>query len=435
MISRVHFGQAAEAFIQQTLPSLNSDVETGRLTPDDLLAKIRPYIDALKNGSQQNKASLARDEARYILQLFGFLISSLERHFRVIGSRPGEIIAQTDCDLVLTTLANIAEHPPRDTHYTYWLWNTRTPPLTFTEDIQEHYFNLAVMKTHELHSESNDGLRRICTGEWMLESNEATNAIEKATSNTSDLRGCYLEFFKKMTPQFFMTRMRTYLLPYPVGGDVWSGVNAANLAAQMQMDYLVGTFAADFYLPIVKSRKRYLTKEDRDSLSSDIKAPSLASHFFQRMKADPTASLRNTTPLAAFNDLVKIVGLCSATHWSLIFNYLIKPAATMSQTALAKLPVSPKAGTGEMAHDTTERIMRMRRYAHPIRTVIDKRLSDEKERKAVLLYHLEGLTFEEIETQLGWLPGDAEVALRSGVSSLELADLGLQDGDIPRCGA
>src|SRR6266478_3325160 len=150
MISRVRFGQAAETFIQQTLPSLNSDVETGRLTPDDLLAKIKPYIDALKNGSLQNKASLTRDEARYILQLLGFLISSLERHFRVNGSPPGEVIAQTDCDLVLTTLASIAEHPPRDTHYTYWLWNTGTPPMTFTEDTEEHYFNLAVIKTHEL---------------------------------------------------------------------------------------------------------------------------------------------------------------------------------------------------------------------------------------------------------------------------------------------
>ena len=104
----------------------------------------------------------------------------------------------------------------------------------------------------------------------------------------------------------------------------------------------------------------------------------------------------------------------------------------MSQTALAKLPVSPKAGTGKMTHETTERIMHMRRKVHPIRTVIENRLSDEKERKAVLLYHLEGLTFEEIETQLGWPPGDAEIALRRGLSSLKLADIGLQDGDIPK---
>ena len=55
-------------------------------------------------------------------------------------------------------------------------------------------------------------------------------------------------------------------------------------------------------------------------------------------------------------------------------------------------------------------------------------MSDEKERKAVLLYHLEGLTFEEIETQLGWPPGDAEIALRRGLSSLKLADIGFKMG-------
>jgi hypothetical protein len=149
------------------------------------------------------------------------------------------------------------------------------------------------------------------------------------------------------------------------------------------------------------------------------------------MAASPTTSLVDSSPLKEFNELVKSIGHCSATHWSLISNYLIKPSSALSKADLDKLPVNPHAGTGKMPHSVTERIMHMRRKVHPIRTVIEKRLLDEKERKAVFLFHLEGLTFEEIETMLAWSSGAARTAIIAGVASLRSQGFKLQNTDIP----
>ena len=213
---------------------------------------------------------ISRWEARKLIQLAGFLVSSVERHFQAAGAAPGSGLSRLPgVDHMLRELARVAQHPPRDSHYTYWLWNTGgDKPLTFTGDPQEVFFQRAVCVTDWLHNASCDAVRPICQGYIPVASNDAATALHQAAQNTVTLHRHFQAFMEKdaveptrrsMEPWFFMTRMRTYLPTYPIQGESWGGVNAANLAAQMQIDYLIGTID-EKYTDIVQGRRRYLER-------------------------------------------------------------------------------------------------------------------------------------------------------------------------------
>lgn len=371
--------EALLGWVRDELPGLNAAVEMDVLEPEALVEDFRSLIARLAPDY------LSRWQARQHLQLIGFGLSSIEKHFRECGHPPGYALAQFDgLETLLLKLGDLAAHPPRDSHYTYWLWNDGS--LSFTGDPQETFFYDMVCLTHVLHSESLDAIRPLCTGNVPLDHASVVERLQETAANLAQLHTGYRAFMQRgpdgqrnMEPVFFMRRMRTYLPTFPIGGMEWGGVNAANLAVQMQIDYLIGAVNDD-YAHVVEGRWRYLTVEDQAALALDMQLPSLLDVLLCAMHMTPDTLLSRpvqdvarciaelTAPeqdaLAAYRDIVVNAGKLTAMHWALIQNYLVKPSQQLSPEEKAKMAVSPDEGTGKASHAETEAIMRMRRE-HP----------------------------------------------------------------------
>lgn len=376
------------AWAQDDLPLLNTRIEQQQTTPVALVAALRPWIQQLHEQLDDMDGPLDTWEARRLIQLVGFGVSSLEKHYQDRGYAAGYGLAQLpDVERLLMQLAVIAKHPPRDTHYTYWLWNNDSQPLTFTGDSQEAFFNQVVNLTHALHTAACDALRPLSYGTVSLTAPSGLEALQYAAANIKAAYEHFRAFMVKgaegqrsMEPAFFMTRMRTYLPTYPVQGVTWGGVNAANLAAQMQLDYRIGTIDGE-YANTVYGRLRYLTVEDQQAVEWDMELPSLAEVFLRRLRLSAAAVLEcaegelarhlaaQAAPmqqaLVAYRALVVAAANLTAMHWALIQNYLVKPAEKLSVEAKASMAVRPDIGTGGKSHAETEAIMHMRRR-HPL---------------------------------------------------------------------
>jgi hypothetical protein len=180
----------------------------------------------------------------------------------------------------------------------------------------------------------------------------------------------------RFSPEFFMKRMRTYLVGYPVAETSWSGPNAANLAVNMSLDYLTGLAEAE-YGDVVRRRWPYLVEEDQRELEADMSRQSLTARVLRKIGIDPVtvvdiepkklaAQITMQTPnvktmLSAFAAVVNPVVHATGIHYRLIHEYLIRQSKSLTAEEYATLPIKPDKGTGAMAHDETKEIMDMRR--------------------------------------------------------------------------
>lgn len=373
-------------FIQNELPRLNSAIEAGTADPKALVIRLRPLLGAIRREMVTSPVPLNRKPARKLLQLLGFAISSVERHVQATGERPGvgkDMLGPLD-DLLIA-LGRIGEHPPRDTDTTYWYLN-RDCRLSFTGDSQEAHFNRVVNLQRQVQGNACSLLRPICDRVIEAHSPDGVQSMLEAAEELQRLIAGYRSFIKpadggySFSPDFFMTRMRTYLVGYPVGGELWSGPNAANLAANMSLDYLTGV-TAPWYAEVVLSRWRYLVKEDQNELIIDMARSSVTDQVAQALELSSDAILKvghqdlaryiATQPagiqrmLTAFAALVDPVVHATGIHFRLIHEYLIQNAKKLTDKEYDALPIKPTKGTGEMAHGKTRQIMDMRRK-HPI---------------------------------------------------------------------
>lgn len=376
-------------WIQDRLPAWNCSIERDNSIATDLIHELNKWVSLLYQQGVCEFSALKQNDARLLIQLLGFAVSSVERHTQSSGMQPGEGLAKlVYAEEIMGKLSRIAHHPPRDSHYTYWLWNSQKDPLTFTGNSQEVFFNRVVNQTEIFHSDSCNNLRQLCENKINVCSPTAIDAMIASEQNMLNLWREFRAFMdptenldrRNVEPLFFMTRMRTYLTAYPIQGEMWSGVNAANLASQMQIDYLIGTVSYK-YRNVIKDRMRYLTVEDQNLLLSDTKLPSVADCLIKEIGltpmriqhwdeqslvshigAQPSTTL---TALNAYKRLVLAAAKLSAMHWALIQNYLVKPANELDQHKHRNLAVKPDAGTGGKTHKETKAIMEMRRR-HPL---------------------------------------------------------------------
>jgi hypothetical protein len=377
---------AFRAWIRTELPRLNSAVEAGAEL-GGFLSAVQPWMTKFERLIQPVIQELSRFEARDALQLASFVVGSTERHFQARQLQPGLGLCQFgNLDQMLVELGRIAGHPPVGSHYTYWIWNDETSPILFTGDDQETHFSRVVRTTERLHQDSCQALRPICNLACEFSSSVATAAIMRAARNTAELCGEFSSFIKEIDgvwafqPDFFTRRMRTYLPTYPVCGTEWSGVNAANLASQMSMDFLLGT-TSQKYMGTVRERWRYLTLEDQIALDRDMHLASLTSiamttsgldgSVIQSVSDEELVNVISSQPdnireaLLAYEQLFNAWARLTGIHWMLIYHYLIEPTSRMSREEIASLPVRPDMGTGHMSHADTMSIRDMRRK-HPV---------------------------------------------------------------------
>jgi hypothetical protein len=235
-------------WMHRELPALNRAAEDGHLNPEELVAAVRPWINELGAKHVPGVRQISPWEARKLIQLTGFLVSSVERHFQAASAAPGVGLSRlAGADHMLRELARVAQHPPRDSHY--------------------------------------------------------------------------------------------------------------------------------------------LTPEDWHALEADMTLPSVADVLLQQLELTPQevitcnshaleAHIARQSPelqasLVAYADLFHAAGKLTAMHWALIQNYLIKPAAKLSQAERARLPVPPDHGTGGQSPEETKAIRDMRREHPVLKKLID----------------------------------------------------------------
>lgn len=386
MAALEEFARQYAQWTQDEIPRRNGAIEAGQETVEQLVVAVGPWIEQLLG--EALSSSLDRGQARELLKLLGFSLSSIERHTQTRGERPGAGLARLPgTDPLLLLLGAVGQHPPRDTDRTYWALNGGERPLTFTGDRQEMLFNRIVNQTITLHGESVALLRPISDGRVPMLDPEASARLSQVAANTRTLWEAFGLFMVRMedgawamTPDFFMRRMRTYLPSYPVAGRLWTGVNAANIPEQMEFDFLLGT-VNDHYSSIVLHRLPYLTQEDQQALLQDVGRTSITARMLAALglTADQVVALDEVSlkrhlaqqppevagVLQAYTEVVAQAHKLTSRHWALIVNYLIRPSAKLSEEERAHMAVRPDGGTGKMGHDETYGISEMR-SKHPI---------------------------------------------------------------------
>jgi hypothetical protein len=374
-------------FVRIELPTLNTAVELKRSPMGVLVVQALPVVTDAVAEARSRIGRIDRGAALEYLQLLGFVLSSVERHSQAAGSKPGEGKAQLGLlDDLLIDLGRVAQHPPRDTDTTYWYRN-RQALLSFTGDAQEAHFNFIVNLQREVQSAACRLLRPICLQEMSVSSPEAADALRRAADGLERMVDGYRSFTEpgpdgtpRFSPGFFMRSMRTYLVTYPVGDETWAGPNAANLVANMMLDYMAGV-TEPWYAEVVQTRWRYLTRADQIELEAEMKCVSLTERVIHALGFDASQILSTETEtlarciaastvnvkqvLCAYYLLMAPITQGAGVHFRLIKDYLIRNSASLTPAEQKSLPVNPGHGTGGMDHDKTRAIMQMRQK-HPV---------------------------------------------------------------------
>jgi hypothetical protein len=359
----------------------------GASSVDDLVLESRTIVAHLDDLGVDALATVPRPLARSCLEILGFLALSIERHTQAAGSAPGVGLARVPSLEDALALAGIAaELPPTLGHTGYWLDNGGAAPLTFTGDPQERFFRTMVVAVNDAHSRAVNLLRPVASGELSVASDDAEWRLTAAAEAEDGVHECYRRFRpigptarETFSVPYFRDVMRTFLVMVPIQGITLHGPNAANIAAQASLDYVVG-IVEPFYRRHVEERMRYMSPEERARVIADMRTPSVLDRILDLLElshADvltlPIGDLtrrvletpRARETLVAFSRLKHAAGSASGAHFGLIVHYLQRGTGS----AGTKAPVPASHGTGGRTHGETQAVMRMRQQ-EPVSTTL-----------------------------------------------------------------
>jgi hypothetical protein len=379
--------RVARLWAVEALPRLNMGILAGTSSIDDLVRESRGVLARLDGLGLDALATAPRPLARRCLGVLGFMALSLERHTQAAGAAPGIGLARApSLEDALALAGMAAELPPTLGYAGYWLENGGATPLTFTGDPQERFFRNMVVAVNDAHSRAVDLLRPIASGLVSVVSDEAVWRLTVAAEAQDDVHECYRRFRplgatarEDFTVGYFRDVMRTFLVMVPVHGSTLHGPNAANIAAQASLDYVIG-IVQPFYRRHVEERMRYMSPEERAQVTADMRNSSVLDRILDVLRlthadvltlpiGDLTRRVRATPeahePLVAFSRFKQIAGSAAGAHFGLIVHYLQRGPGGAGTTA----PVAPSHGTGGRPHRETQDVMRMRQR-EPVSTTL-----------------------------------------------------------------
>ena len=375
---------ALRIFVSTELPTLNERIMRKEYCTMRFASQCGSHVEEVLN----TKGSLiyTGNFAWNTMQPISYIVSSIERHFQTfhIPQKAFDVLPAGTEDLMIEC-GRILSIPPRDNIYTTWLKNRR---FKFDNNKGWSTFKSGVLIFERCCREANKRLRLILDGTVQLSHVGAIQLLNEVYMFIEEIFQNWKTFMQKdqngeyanISPTYFMYVFRTFFLEYQVGGENWSGTNAANIASGMSFDYLLGCID-DFYDDVVIERLRYVSPEDRKSLLKDMNSSSLVSLFTEELeitnellKTASTYQLLQTVHATtvdslrpafnAFQRVVKKWSSLSLLHKGMISTFLEKPAHHLKDQGCPlgfDVPVvSPEAGTGGMRHNDTHAIMEMR---------------------------------------------------------------------------
>jgi hypothetical protein len=378
------------------LPKYNEDVHHAAGSVVELEKAIARIVDWKQLAASLDRPPLNQSFARELLKQVGFIVGSLNRHYLVQGAAEGgnaELRVSTFFrDVVgislpdfLHRLGSHAQHPPYQSYLTYWLNNPAC--LTFTTDPGEKYFHRVVNETNRRFAVTSELLKPIQEGDWALNRSKTAAALKAAAEEIKPLHQLYNFLVKdpetrqpRMSIEFFMTVMRSYIAPISLDGIKIEGPNATYSPGWPRLDFAVGN-RAPFYVDIVQRRYIWKTPEHRTLLDQALAIPSMPDQLLSQLGMDQQAFLQADVDairakvvaigeefracVVHYADLVQCLTDTSGTHISMIRNYLTKPAKNMSEVELARIVPRPDGGVGGNPLQETDEILRSRRE-HPV---------------------------------------------------------------------
>ena len=263
-------------FLVTRLPVLNEAVLARRLSLSAFVDWVRPEAEKIVADSHR---VLTRAQARDLLQELAMIVASAERHYQSNGEEPGFAVQLLGVDNALMRLGAIADHPPRDSAYSYWTWHPMT--LAFTRDSREKLFASIVNSTVQQMDVVAGRMRSVSmittqlsdpevvlhahgTAEILALVARSLNPLARKAPDGSDL----------FSAKYFATEFRTWLAPWVVGNRKWDGPSAANFAAFFETDLRLAP-ASRFYSDYVQRRLETLPGEERRRVSQAFSEPTL----------------------------------------------------------------------------------------------------------------------------------------------------------------
>ena len=190
------YADRLHTFLIVVLPGVNTKIEHRELLPDDLIRLIQPWITEMTNMLATTDIGLWG--ARRLLQLLGFVVSSIEKHCQESGQTKGDGLRQIEgLEEWLTKLGRIARHPPRDSHFTAYLWNDYDQPLMYTNHPYERFFIRSVILVNDFNHQAISQARKIAIGDLDLHHHEAAEILFKAAQICEQVRLQYRGFLMK----------------------------------------------------------------------------------------------------------------------------------------------------------------------------------------------------------------------------------------------
>jgi len=309
------------------------------------------------------------------------IAGSVEHAAQSFKRPPGTGLAMfPDVERVLDSFADPAQHPPHASAWTYWLWDRKCWFLP--SDAGEAWFGEAVTATNAVNEMVADIVSVIADGGLSLQ--EAAARLNQASASLQELQGkLKLMFFGDAAVPARLTisgfhRFRCFLLSYPVGGRIRPGANAADLAAQLIIDLVLGT-APPEYRNVILARLPQMPDEavtavcaTRDATASGLTIPHLLCRLLElpREAACPDwwPTIRRSifrTQLAAHPEIVPVaagalavwegIRAVSGLHWRMITNFLLKVDSN-DLSSIRGAAQRAGASTGEMPHTVPKAI-------------------------------------------------------------------------------
>lgn len=341
--------------------------------------------------------------ARALIKQVGFPAAWLNRHYLVAGAEQGDDSAKSRLEkhfsaaagiplgAVLAALARQGEHPPYHSYYTLWLANPER--IAFTKNPGEGYFHSVVNATNVSFARAAELLKPLQAGDIPLDHGHASAALKAAQAEVAGLHGAY-NFLKRnvasgemrMTPEFFMRRLRGYIAPALIGVMEIEGPNATYSPGWPRLDFALDNREA-FYVDAVTKRYPWMVPEHRTLLDQALELPALTdqilSHLGLRREQPEVGSAVEAAWFAgdvnqatralirAYASLVETFTNVSGTHLSIIRNYLVRPAAKLSSEELSRIVPNPNAGVRGNLIKHTEAIFDMRKGHRVNRILMD----------------------------------------------------------------
>lgn len=367
----------------QELPTLNAQVEVthswgeARRLVSNALAPVTHEL----SGLAPQLGRLDRDTARAMLIPVTMIASSVERAAQSFGRSPGTGLAMfPDVERILNALTGPAQHPPHASAWTYWLWDRRCWFLP--GDAGEAWFAEAVTATNAVNEMVADMVSVVADGGLSL--SEAAGRLKHASDSLQELQAkLKLMFFgdtvtpPRLTIQGFH-RFRCFLLSYPVAGRIRPGANAADLAAQLIVDLILGTASSD-YRNVILARLPQMPDEAvsavctaREAAAAGFTIPHVLCRLLELPKEVASANwcpaIRRQilrTQFGVHPEIVEVAeaGLAvwdgiravSGLHWRMITNFLLKVDSS-DLVAIRGAVQRATASTGEMPHTVPKAI-------------------------------------------------------------------------------